>query len=348
MNFQEIESALRTCMAQCPPCAGDMPALSSLFRSLDLDEDFICKEVPFAQEAPRALDLSKHIYSASQLHTYLACPRRFYYEKILKIAPERPEDFGLGQLVHAVLERFHEKVKSFSEVPEALVDSLNTTFRVVWLGGSDGDGRDAFSSQFGTVLQRSAIEHKAMAILDRYLRTEIAQSQETEIVVCEKSVDFQIADYQFTARIDRVDRLAAAHCIIDYKTSASGPQKAATIKKQFLNIDGVDKYAPTDYQLPIYVFAARSAGFTPVELTYYWLAQEDAKGMFKRATLCVGNGGADCLSNEELRIVERDIAGVIGRIVAGDFEPRPRQSYDCRWCSFDIICSSQGEGDDEG
>jgi len=350
LNKQDIESVLRTRMRSLRLVEKTSAELFAFLESIGLDAYFICEEFPFEREPSRSPDLTGHTYSASQLNTYLACPRRFFFEKILRIAPERPEDFGLGQLIHLVLEKFHNRVKTFGGDEATLEAGMREAFLTIWKGGSTGgSGRDAFCHTYPTVLQRATIERRATDILKRYLKTEIKQASDKEIVACEKRIDFVVRDCPFTARIDRLDAAADGHHVIDYKTAATGPKGAITIKKKFLNVDGKPDYRLEDFQMPLYLLACRRAGYNPAELVYYWLAQQDAQGMFKQSSLRVGEGEPDLLSSKDMEAVEQSIVDIVGRIASGNFDPSPKSSFDCRRCSFDFICTAAEESEpDEG
>ncbi len=341
LNKQEIEGALRACVQSLPLGVDAARELFRFFESLGLDASFVCAESPFEREPRQAPNLAGHRYSASQLATYVACPRRFFFEKILRVAPERPEDFGLGQLVHLVLEKFHKKVKRFSGDRNALETELRRTFETIWKGSrGKGDSQtDAFCKRFATALQRAAVRHRAEEILRRYLATELAQAGDREIIACEKRVEFSVRDYPFVAKIDRIESSPEGDRVIDYKTSGAGPKGARVIKKRFLNVDGRADYTPEDFQLPLYLLAARNAGHDPVALTYYWLAQEDASGMFKKSSLRVCEDKPDCLSAGDMQVVQESIVAVVNRIAAGEFDPKPKSSFECARCSFDCVCN---------
>lgn len=343
LNKQEIESALRTCVSRLGPKSEDEAAeLFSFFKSQGLDARFICEETPFEGEPPRCPDLSGHRYSASQLATYLTCPRQFFYEKLLRIAPERPEDFGLGQLIHMVLERFHADVKDFGGEQSSLEAALIETFMIIWQGdpasGREEHHREAFCLQYPAVLQRETIRRRAEEILRRYIRTEVTQSRDKEIITCEKNIDFRVGDFPFVARIDRIDGGDEGHHIVDYKTSASGPMGSKTIKKKFLNVDNKPDYAPQDFQLPLYLLAARSAGLDPARLVYYWLAQKDSTGLFKKSALGVGGDEPDSLTSHDMEVAEESIIGIVELICGGSYAAEPKSPFECARCSFDFIC----------
>jgi DNA helicase-2/ATP-dependent DNA helicase PcrA len=332
----EIESNLRACVRPL-----DRRVRMNLFDflvSLGLDADFICSENPFEPEPKTPLNLAGHVYSASQLSSYLSCPRKFFFENLLRIVPERPEDFGLGQLIHRVLEDFHREVKTLRHDDKTLEAKLLSIFMRIWRGDAQA-GEKPFFRQFPTALPRAAIERRAQEILTRYLRTELAQASGREVLACEQLVSFSVGEYPFRAKIDRIDSSPNGAVVIDYKTSGQGVQGAASIKKKFLNLDGKPDYAPQDFQLPLYLLAARNLGHTVAQLTYYWLAQEDSREMFKKGLLEVGGGVAE-LSDEEMNTVEETIKAVVSQIESGVFSPNPKTAYHCTTCSFDLVCDS--------
>jgi DNA helicase-2/ATP-dependent DNA helicase PcrA len=348
LNEQEIENALRECVGGVSD-AKAKERLSTLFESLGLDAGFICEKAPFEADPELALDLSGHVYSASQLKTYLDCPRKFYFEKILRIAPERPEDFGFGQLIHSVLEAFHKDGRNISGEASALEGEMKRIFEAIWNG--TGDSRDAFRDKYPAVLQQTTIERRAWELLSRYIETETryaaGETAPPEIIACESSIEFKVGSHDFIARIDRIDRIATGHRIIDYKTSAASIMRPATIKKRFINLDDTDDYTPQDFQLPLYLLAARSKGFDPVELSYYWLSQTDSKGMFKRSGLGVGEGGPDFLMDKDIEAAERNILAVVDQISSGKFRPEAASSYGCGRCDFNRVCGGGGRDDDD-
>jgi ATP-dependent helicase/DNAse subunit B len=200
-------------------------------------------------------------------------------------------------------------------------------------------------------MQQTTIEQLAIEILGRYVTTEAASNDGEQtppkIVVCEENIKFKVGGHDFVARIDRIDRIGTGHRIIDYKTAASGSMKASTIKKMFINFDEVEDYKPTDFQLPLYLLAARSKGYDPVELSYYWVAQANAKGMFKKSGLSVGEGGPDFLTSEDIEAATRNIIEVVAQISVGSFRPEPASTYACGRCEFNSICGVDQRDDDD-
>jgi hypothetical protein len=97
---------------------------------------------------------------------------------------------------------------------------------------------------------------------------------------------------------------------------------------------------PQDFQFPLYLLAAEAAGFNPTELIYYWLAQEDSSGLFKKSSLPIGNDD-ESLTPDDIQIVQRTIITIVEQICSGNFEANPRKQYECGRCSFDSVCDSE-------
>lgn len=336
LNFEEIEDTLRRRVQSTT--AKDIEPILTRLELLGLDGEYVCTEMPFEKESAEAPRIESHRFSASQLSRYLTCPRMFFYERMLRIIPERRREFDLGGLIHLVLEQLYKSRPVLGKSREALESHLFDIFYEIWNGTKSHEGT-GFAIHFSPELVRTVVKKKAEDILRRYARTEIVKEGEVKAVTCEQRIEFDVRGLPFTAVIDRIDELrdGRGHRVVDYKTAQSGPMGAKTIKKLFLNLDEKEEYTPEDFQMPLYYFAARAAGYKPVELVYYWVAQEDAKGMFKKSMLRVGEE-EDCLRCEELIAVEDAILKAAARILAGDFSPQPRTKYECRRCPFERIC----------
>jgi len=337
---EEIESILHFHIQRSPEAAENEHVRSRL-EACGLDGRYICDRQPFQVEPAEPPVLADHFFSASQLSSYLSCPRRYFYERALRIEPGRGKEFDVGRLIHIVLEKFHTKVKEYGSNSETLEAELLEIFNKVWLEKEAGEEAGGFHERFNTILQRETARRKAKQILSRYIKTEATQAPETQILACELDFTFQVRGVPFRARIDRIDALQnqGGHRIIDYKTSQTGPITPNAIKKKFLNIDRASDYAPQDFQMPLYLLAARAEGFEPVELVYFWVAQANAAGFFKKSCLRVGDG-KDSLSPEEIQMAEGAVIEVVNHILAGRFPAEPRSTIECQWCSFASICDS--------
>ncbi len=76
----------------------------------------------FDEPIIKNIDLSKHIWSATSLETFLHCKRKFYFKNILKINEHHfgyePQGFEFGSILHSILEKIYLRQNSFSNEEE--------------------------------------------------------------------------------------------------------------------------------------------------------------------------------------------------------------------------------------
>ena len=188
--------------------------------------------------------------SASDVETYLTCPLRYKFARVLRIPREPTLNQRFGILMHQVLERFHG---SGAGGQEELLRLLDAGWR---RGGfSDSD-------------EERQLREKARAALTRYHQRLGADGGEPRWF--ERSFVFPLGRHQMRGRVDRVDALAGGdYELIDYKTGV--PKRAEQLRE--------------DVQLALYAVAAREAWqLEATERTYYYVL-DDA-----RVRLGVGDG----------------------------------------------------------
>lgn len=59
-----------------------------------------------------------HDYSASQLKNFAACPRRWFFEKVLKYVPERSDGQNIGSIVHNGIEEYFKNGTAPEDQPK--------------------------------------------------------------------------------------------------------------------------------------------------------------------------------------------------------------------------------------
>jgi len=99
---------------------GRSQTLSSFLTKLQVDAKEIGAEFltwgqsqtapPKAPNSDTAFDIAEQVYSTSQLETYQKCPRRFYYENVIKLTPshESREYLTFYRCLNDILERYHK------------------------------------------------------------------------------------------------------------------------------------------------------------------------------------------------------------------------------------------------
>jgi DNA helicase-2/ATP-dependent DNA helicase PcrA len=165
--------------------------------------------------------------SASDIATYLSCPLRYKFARVLRIPTEQTLQQRFGITVHQVLERYHaEGGRTLAQ----LLSLLDAGWR---RGGFRESGREL------------RLREKARVALTRYHAR--LDSEGSRPMWFERQFAFRVGPHHVRGRVDRIDRLAQGtreeYELIDYKTSR--PKTAAQLKD--------------DVQLSLYALAAKEA-----------------------------------------------------------------------------------------
>jgi len=142
------------------------------------------------------------------------------------------------------------------------------------------------------------------------------------------------ADVFVEGKIDRLDRGDRSVGVIDYKSGAAPSGKRA--------IDGL---LSTEFQLPIYLFAARSATKQPVDAA--WLSLKDGSAVLLSSLLDAYEAqsvedllASECTERERLEQAgKKNLANAVHALVRkvrnGEFSIRP---LDCAYCEYPSVC----------
>jgi DNA helicase-2/ATP-dependent DNA helicase PcrA len=209
--------------------------------------------------------------SASDIATYLSCPLRYKYARVLRIPTDQTLQQRFGITVHQVLERYHaEGGRTLAQ----MLDLLDAGWR---RGGFRESARER------------RLREKARAALTRYHAR--LNGEEAKPVWFERQFAFWIGPHHLRGRVDRVDRLAAGaseqYELIDYKTS---PAKTPTQLKN-------------DVQLSLYALAAREAWQLESSRQAYHYVLDDRKVPVPR-----GERDAESVRGTVLEVGERVLA----------------------------------------
>ena len=183
--------------------------------------------------------------SASDIQTYLSCPLRYKFARVLRIPVPQTVQQRFGIVIHQVLERFHA---GSDQTLEALLELLEQVWRRSALGETESD---------------LAFMAKARDALCRY-QARLAE-ESVDPVWFERSFSFRVGPHHLRGRVDRVDRLSdgAEHRyeLIDYKTSR--PRTADQLCD--------------DVQLSLYALAAREDWQLESTCQAYYYVLDDLK-----------------------------------------------------------------------
>jgi DNA helicase-2/ATP-dependent DNA helicase PcrA len=247
--------------------------------------------------------------SASQLSTYEDCPRRWFYDNVLRLADSSSVWSDFGSLVHEVLERFLAPTSTVEYSLDALLDLAEQCWN---------DDIAAFAPQ----------REQARRELDDVLRTWWAMEGEyfdrSKVIEVEHAFDVTVAGHAVRGRIDRVDQDPSRNgiAVADYKSGRHAPRE----------VDVAD-----DLQLAVYYLAAlRSEALAAVgppsrlELLYIRLGKR-----FEQPIT------ADHEARAEARILE-----AADEMLAEHLEPLP--TADCDHCDYHRLCPLQRAGREVG
>jgi DNA helicase-2/ATP-dependent DNA helicase PcrA len=208
--------------------------------------------------------------SASDIATYISCPLRYKFARVLRIPTEQTIQQRFGITVHQVLERYHAEGGQTLEQMLSLLDA----------GWRRGGFRES--------ARERRLREKAQIALTRYharLNREDAQP-----VWFERQFAFRVGPHHLRGRVDRVDRLpdgTEEYELIDYKTSR--PKTALQLKD--------------DVQLSLYALAAREAWQLESSRQAYHYVLDDRKVPVPR-----GGNDAESVRRTVLDVGEKILA----------------------------------------
>jgi CRISPR/Cas system-associated exonuclease Cas4 (RecB family) len=244
--------------------------------------------------------------SASDIHTYRACPLRYKFARVLRIPTEQTVHQRFGIVVHQVLERYH---CDGGQTLAQMLELLDARWRRAGFGDSERD-RELFE--------------KAQAALTHYHARLHAQGSQP--VWFERQFDFRLGPHHVRGRVDRVDRVDVVHGttrvdpadvaseaggqyeLIDYKTSR--PKTAEQLRD--------------DIQLSLYALAAREDWGLECSQQAYYYVLDDLKVPVER-------------DQRDAEAVTDVVLEVGDGILAQAFEPTPSHSA-CSICDYRIVC----------
>lgn len=258
-----------------------------------------------------------HVFSASQLETFHDCPAKSFYRDRLRL--ESPDTFNrtVGNLVHAILEKFHGRFTSRAalrragdEPPRALEALVDEMIRPADLG-----------SRYAAALARAL----ALRMLEEYLAEERDAPGEADYALVEAGLEWTVQGENFRGRLDRVDRLpSGVHEIVDYKTGGGQGKMEKGLQTTIEKGESM--------QLPLYVHACRENHLPVITASIYWLRREGRK----RAVLDLAKT-ADAFQ-AALRMAGERTA----KMREGYYPSAPREGRSaCRMCDFKDLCNDE-------
>ena len=295
--------------------------------------------------------------SASQLSSYAMCPRRYFFDRVLKLsAPNKPEE-GLeasdkGTIMHKCFELFAIDTKAGvitlgSEVDETIKKHMNEKAIIAYelfLKENEITANIHHKLYFQELTRGLLEDNDGQGVLINFLHF-ITQNHSSinGFRNSEFEMEFRLdKDFNLVANdqayfikgyIDRVDIKADEIRIVDYKSKkASGLDKAKL--EQMLELK--------DMQLALYILYARRAfGDKNIESYLQTFKSEKLHAEFaKAATYEVGKEGEYLHYDEEFEksLIAR-IEAIKTSMAQGDFHYDDSDENHCEWCEFKIMCN---------
>ncbi|MCX6014580.1 MAG: PD-(D/E)XK nuclease family protein [Chloroflexales bacterium] len=219
-------------------------------------------------------------FSASQISNYLGCPRRYFYEKIVRISDDDDDDsrdernLDTGNLIHEVLcaalgngqtsdvDLRNESAATFIMTLAQLPQRTSQILAAAWQGepvalgaGTNYMPTQRWSNRFGEGLRQRSSLRKIEQLLERWVTIEHALHKQAirRPVLLEHQLSMTLNGKRINARIDRIDLVTISSTeryyeIIDYKTSKT--KAYSDLLKVFLP---KNDEKPTNYQIPLYL-----------------------------------------------------------------------------------------------
>lgn len=242
--------------------------------------------------------------SPSQAESYLQCPRRYVFERRLRLADQGSVYLSFGSLIHTVLEAVEGAALAVGLTHGTLDDALDALDRI-WDPAPFGGGEWAM-----------AWHRRGEELLRRLYEQWPSRGQ---VVAVEHDLALEIGGTRWRGRADRIEARPggpARICVIDYKTGRTVPSVAE---------------AATSLQLGFYILAvAPELGETAA--AEMWFPASRAK------KITIRRFDPECAS----AVLELMSAAAAG-IRAEDWTP-VRDDETCRRCAVRLVCPEWPEG----
>lgn len=172
-------------------------------------------------------ELKQHTFSASSINTYLYCPKKFYFNYVLKIKePPRPEDITasdatLGTILHETIQMLYsplEKKNVTASDIQSIIDTIEDKWELLPLQKLNDD---PLALNVEKMYVRYLLQYDLSQAPYYYLHSEYPVEGKLEVP--------SVGIIKFYGKIDRIDLQKNVLRVIDYKTGSA--------KLEFKNIE---------------------------------------------------------------------------------------------------------------
>lgn len=270
------------------------------------------------EPGPPAVGLPEHI-SPTAAKSYLTCPLRFYFERVLNLERPVSPSLHLGKAIHAALQRFHLALwRGEDHSPEAVSGAFDEAFR----GLEKDEGPIAWTAK----KTRQKSREDGLRVVAAYLDSPEALAEPPRAVEVFLHEDIEGLSVPLAGAMDLVRQDLTP---VDFKSAAARPDPDTAAFEHEL-------------QLVAYQLLLESAtGSKPPSLELVYLVKTKTPQVIKVSVPCADE-------RRKIRVV-RMLETAVQGIAEGRFHPQP--GMQCSWCSFRNECAAwiplarQGRGD---
>ncbi|HEX5477458.1 MAG TPA: PD-(D/E)XK nuclease family protein, partial [Burkholderiales bacterium] len=250
-----------------------------------------------------------------------ACPFRAFARwrlraQTLEAPAEGLDAAARGRLLHALMAHLWKDLKS----SQSLERDLSSSIAAASAAAVKELALEGLVSPRFAELERARLARLAQ----EWLGVERARKP-FEVVAVEKPIALRLGTLELAGRIDRLDRIAGGHALIDYKTSRAPSPKHWEPPR------------PDDAQLPIYAVASQE----PVAaLAFAKLRPGEMKLMgFSREADALPGVKAAKNWNALLKHWRAEAESLAGAFAGGEARVDPKRGLaTCRYCDLQTLC----------
>ena len=311
-------------------------------------EERVRYRVRLANERPEPIAKMKEMvdalrggmrFSAHALDTYLACPLKFYYQYVLRLAEREEvtndlETTDVGVLVHAILKQYFEPLRKkqltagdFDQ--RRLDDVVNACFDETF--GKETTG--------AVQLLKRQVVHQVRQFMKEH-QAPLAEREALTVLAAEQKIEVEYKGYQFTGRIDRIEQRGDKVYIVDYKTGADEKAVAIRLDKLDSGDPATWRAAVPTFQLVMYMLLYSRATNEPLsslEPVYVFLGKNKIDEGIEHSI------GGEVHAADVFAAVEPLMMKTIETILDPKipFTPTPELEQECPRCPFNTMCGTQ-------
>lgn len=290
-----------------PPPSRREEALEALLHPLDENPSLL--EEAWLKQQVEQLSLS-----VTALNKYLACPRAYYYENILRVPAARNRYMGYGSAVHATLESL------FRQNPHLEGDPAHQAVEIFTAA------LQRYRSHFTDQEYINTLEHGRQtlpvyvsAMLDRW-----RSALKVDLEVAIRDVEW--AGYPINGKLDKIEHHAGGIKVVDYKTGnpANGKKKLKRPGQEDWRLDPGGDYWRQMVFYDLLLRADRRSQ-SPLLAGVMEFVEPDGKGHIEREEMEI--------TEEDRALVTEQIAWAMEGIRALRFDEGCHESS-CIWCQL--------------